>query len=203
LDAGGGTPMLIVCAEVALVEAELLEGLLACPSCRDVLGPWGHGRERVLRCASGDRLLRPRRARCRGCAGTHVLLPEIVLLRRRDEVAVIGEAIEAHVAGVGCRPIASRLGVPADTVRGWLRRFVGRAELIRALFTRCAVVLDPMLGPVLPAGDGVTDALEAVAVAARAWVLRLGRRPVWQIVSRLSVGGLLSRNTSSLATGAW
>jgi hypothetical protein len=194
--------MLIVCAEQARVEAELVDGLLACPSCRGVLGPWGHGRERVLRCRSGDRLLVPRRARCRGCLGTHVLLPDLCLLRRQDEVAVIGEAIEAHVAGEGHRPIASRLGVPADTVRGWLRRFVGRAELIRALFTRCAVALDPMLGSVLPAGSGVADALEALAVAGRAWVLRFGPRPVWQIVSRLSVGGLLSRNTSSLATGA-
>jgi transposase len=132
-----------------------------------------------------------------------VLLPEVVLLRRRDEVAVIGEAIEANVAGEGCRRIASRLGVPADTVRGWLRRFVGRAEQVRALFTRCAVALDPELSPIVPAGSGVADALEAVAVAGRAWVLRFGRRPVWQIVSRLSAGGLLSRNTSSLATGAW
>ena len=88
-------PMLIVCAEEAQVEAELLGGLLGCPSCREVLGPWGHARERVLRCRLGDRLLVPRRARCRGCAGTHVLLPEVVLLRRQDEVAVIGEAIEA------------------------------------------------------------------------------------------------------------
>ena len=195
--------MLIVGAEQAQVEVELLGGLLGCPSCREVLGPWGYGRERVLRCRSGDRLLVPRRARCRGCLGTHVLLPEVVFLRRQDEVAVIGEAIEANVAGEGCRRIASRLGVPADTVRGWLRRFVGRAELIWALFTRCAVVLDPMLGAVLPAGSGVADALEAVAVAARAWVLRFGPRPVWQIVSRLSAGGLLSGNTSSLATAAW
>lgn len=147
-------------------------------------------------------MLVPRRARCRGCLGTHVLLPEVVLLRRQDEVAVIGEAIEANVAGEGCRGIASRLGVPADTVRGWLRRFFGRAGLIRALFTRCAVALDPMLGSVLPAESGVADALEALAVAGRAWVLRFGPRPVWQIVSRLSAGGLLSRNTSSLATGA-
>ena len=144
----------------------------------------------------------PRRARCRGCLGTHVLLPDLCLLRRQDEVAVIGEAIEASVAGEGHRPIAERLGVPAGTVRGWLRRFVGRAELIRVLFTRCAVALDPMLGSVLPAGSGVADALEAVAVAGRAWVLRFGPRPVWQIVNRLSAGGLLSRNTSALATGA-
>ncbi len=147
-------------------------------------------------------MLVPRRARCRGCLGTHVLLPDLCFLRRQDEVAVIGEAIEAHVAGEGCRSIAGRLGVPADTVRGWLRRFVGRAELIRASFTRCAVALDPELGSVWPACSAVADALEAIAVAARVWVLRFGRRPVWQIVSRLSAGGLLSRNTSSLATGA-
>jgi hypothetical protein len=132
-----------------------------------------------------------------------VLLPDLVLLRRQDEVAVIGAAIEAHVAGEGHRPIAERLGVPAGTVRGWLRRFALRAELIRELFTRCAVVLDPELGPIVPAGSVVADALEAVAVAGRAFVLRFGPRPVWQIVSRLSAGGLLSRNTSSLATGSW
>ena len=102
--------MLIVGTEQARVEAELVGGLLGCPSCRGVLGPWGHGRERVLRCRSGDRLLRPRRARCRGCARTHVLLPQLALSRRQDEVAVIGEAIEANVAGEGFRPIATRLG---------------------------------------------------------------------------------------------
>ncbi len=195
--------MLIVCVEVALVEAELLGGLLACPSCRGVLGPWGHGRERVTRRVSGDWRWRPRRARCRGCGGTHVLLADLCLLRRQDEVEVIGWAIEAHVAGEGHRPIAERLGVPAGTVRGWLRRFEVNAEVIRALFTRCAVALDPMLGPIVPAGSGVVDALEAIAVAGRAWVLRFGPQLVWRIVSRLSAGGLLCRNTSCLATGAW
>jgi hypothetical protein len=131
-----------------------------------------------------------------------VLLAEVCLLRRQDEVEVIGAAIEGHVAGEGHRPIAAGLGVPAGTVRGWLRRFGANAEVIRALFTRCAVALDPELGPIVPAG-GVVDALEAIAVAGRAWVLRFGPQPVWWIVSRLSAGGLLSRNTSSLATGAW
>lgn len=189
--------MLIVCAEVALVEAELVGGLLGCPSCRAALGPWGHARERVLRCAVGDRLLRPRRARCRGCDATHVLLPDTALWRRRDEVSVIGQAIEAKVAGEGYRPIAGRLGVHADTVRGWLRRFAERAERIRAHFTRWAVVLDPEIGAVLPAGDGIADALEAVAVAARAWVLRFGRGDPWRIAGVLS-GGVLLGNTSSL-----
>jgi hypothetical protein len=131
-----------------------------------------------------------------------VLLPELCLVRRQDEVAVIGAAIEAHVGGEGHRPIALRLGVPTGTVRGWLRRFDERAELIRGLFTRCSVVLDPELGPVAPTGGVVADALEALAVAARAWVLRFGPAPAWWIVSRLSAGGLLSRNTSALATRA-
>ena len=144
--------MLIVCVEQARVEAELVGGLLACPSCREVLGPWGYARERVTRRFSGDWRWRPRRARCRGCASTHVLLAEVCLLRRQDEVEVIGAAIEAHVAGEGYRPIAERLGLPVGTVRGWLRRFDERAEQVRALFTRCAVALDPELGSVLPAG---------------------------------------------------
>jgi transposase-like protein len=129
--------------------------------------------------------------------GTHVLLPEVALLRRRDEVAVIGAAIEAKVAGEGRRPIARRLGVPADTVRGWLRRFAERAGGIRAHFTRWAVVLDPEIGAVLPAGSGIADALEAIAVAVRAWVLRFGPGDPWWIVSVLS-GGVLLSNTSSL-----
>jgi hypothetical protein len=188
--------MLIVCAEVVLVEAELVGGLLACPSCCEVLGPWGHARERVLRCGAGDRLLRPRRARCRGCAGTHVLLPEVAFSRRQDEVSVIGAAIEAKVVGgEGFRRIAARLGAYPETVRGWLRRFAERAGQIRALFTRCAVALDPELGPMLPAGSGVADALEAIAVAGRAWVLRFGPGEPWRIASRLS-GGMLLGNTN-------
>jgi hypothetical protein len=132
-----------------------------------------------------------------------VLLAEVCLLRRQDEVEVIGAAIEAHVAGEGHRPIASRLGVPAGTVRGWLRRFAVNAEVIRVLFTRCVVGLDPELGPVLSAGSVVADALEVIAVAGRAWVLRFGPCPVWRTCSRLTAGGLLSCNTSSLATTRW
>jgi hypothetical protein len=189
--------MLIVCAEQARVEAELVGGLLGCPTCRGVLGPWGHARGRVLRCSAGDRWLRPRRARCRECAGTQVLLPDVALVRRRDEVSVIGAAIEAKVTGLGHRPIAERLGVPKDTVRGWLRRFVARADRVRAHFTRWVGVLDLELGPVLPAGSGVADALEAIAVAVRAWVLRFGPGDPWRIASVLSGGVLLATRASA------
>jgi hypothetical protein len=184
-------PVLMVGAVQAQVESELVGGLLACPSCRGVLGPWGHARARVLRCAGGDRLLRPRRARCRACARTHVLLPDVALIRRRDEVAVIGAALGARAAGRGHRRIAEGLGVPKDTVRGWLRRFAAGAQAIRAHFVRWAFALDPELGAVVPTGSGFADALEAIAVAARAWVLRLGFRPAWSIVSALCGGALL------------
>jgi hypothetical protein len=189
--------MLIVCADVASVEADLADGRLGCPSCPAAMGPWGFARERVLRCRDGNRRLRPRRARCRGCAGTHVLLPQIALGRRQDEVSVIGSAVEAKIAGEGFRRIAARLGACPTTVRGWLRRFARRAGLIRAHFTRCAVMLDPELGPVLPAGSGIADALEAIAVAVRAWVLRFGPADLWPLVSRLS-GGLLLQHEPTL-----
>lgn len=188
-------PVLIVGVVAGRVEAELVGGRLVCPSCCGVLGPWGHARERVLRCAGGDRRLRPRRAKCRGCAGTHVLLPACCLLRRRDEVGVIGAALEAMAAGVGHRPIALRLGRPKDTVRGWLRRFARDARGIRAHFSRWVFALDCELGAVAPAGGGFADALEAVGIAVRAWVLRLGRGAPWQVASRLA-GGVLLCHTS-------
>ena len=142
-------PVVMVCAGEAMVEAELHGGAMRCPACRGVLGPWGHARERAVR---GVGRLRPRRAKCRGCGVTHVLLPEVCLLRRRDAVAVIGAALAARAAGVGHRRIAERLGVPTDTVRGWLRRFARDAEAIRAHFSGWAFALDPELGPVGPVG---------------------------------------------------
>jgi len=185
--------MLMVFAEEAMVEAELVGGGLGCPSCVGVLAPWGFARRRSIR-LRGDATvsLRPRRSKCRACTRTHVLLPDLCLLRRQYEAAVIGAVIEARAAGCcGYRRIAGELGVPVRTVRRWLGRFLGNAEAIRSLFTRWAFALDPELAPILPAGGLFEDALEAIGVAVRAWVLRLGHdRAVWSVVALLS-GGLL------------
>ena len=77
-----------------------------------------------------------------------MLLPAWKLARRADAVRVIGAALAAAAAGLGHRPIAERLGRPAATMRGWLRRFASRAEVLRAGFTALACALDP--DPLLP-----------------------------------------------------
>lgn len=110
---------------------------------------------------------------------------------------MIGSALVAHAAGAGYRPIAGRLGVPAATVRGWLRRFRARAGVIAAFFTRWALVLAPGSDPPAPAGSEVADAVEAVGMATRAAVVRFGPGEVWARVARLTGGSLLS-NTSCL-----
>ena len=76
-----------------------------------------------------------------------MLLPLLVLVRRADAAAVIVAALLAKAEGRGHRAIAARLGRPAETVRGWLRRFAGRLEPARAVFTGwCrAVAPDPVL----------------------------------------------------------
>lgn len=107
---------------------------------------------------------------------------------------MIGEAIEAKAAGDGHRRIALRLGVPPWTVRRWLRRFAERAGMIMEHFTRWAHALDVSLGPLGPGGESFVDALEAIGVAARAAVLRLGPRSLWRWAAFAS-GGVLMANT--------
>lgn len=189
-------PVLMVGPCVGEVERDLAGGNLECPECEGVLGPWGWARRRVLRVLGAQQWLRPRRARCRSCLVTHVLLPVTALVRRRDAVEVIGAALAAKAVGAGHRRIAVEVGVPATTVRGWLRRFAGKAEFLRAQFTAIAHGLDRDLGRVEPRGSPVADALEAIGVAASAGARRFGPSSVWRFVSGASGGRLLS-NTSS------
>lgn len=187
--------MLIVGVIEELVEADLNAGRLTCPSCAARLRPWSWARERELRSRAGTRRFRPRRAICAGCGTTHVLLSEDGLARRRDAVADIGAALEAKAAGTGHRLTAARLGVPATTVRGWLRRFTQMAGDLREHFTRWATALDPMLGVIVATSSAFADAVAAIGVVAAAAVRRFGSRPAWSLASVLTGGALLS-NTS-------
>lgn len=181
---------------VVAVDRDLCEGRVVCPTCDGALRPWGWARRRLLRRRDGAVWLRPRRARCRCCGGTHVLLPVDSLVRRRDEVDVIGAALLAWLGGLGHRRIAALLGLPVDTVRGWLRRFAVRAEDVRAHFWRLAHRLDASLGAIEPRGSRVADALEAIGVAAAAAVRRFGpAASLWVFVSG-ATGGRLLCNTN-------
>jgi hypothetical protein len=126
------------------------------------------------------------------CAVTHVLISDDSLLRRRDGVDVIGVALAASATGCGHRRVALLVGVPVSTVRGWLRRFAVNAEMVRVWFTVLAHDLDPLLAAIAPVGSVVADAVEAIGVAARAAVLRLGPVGPWSFASSASRGRLLS-----------
>lgn len=175
-----GGAVVTVEADVDLVERRLAAGELRCPACSGVLAGWGRARPRQVRGPDGPVQLCPRRSRCTGCRVTHVLLPVTALLRRADNAAVIVSALVAKASSrVGFRRIAADLARPAETVRGWLRRFGERAEAVRSVFTVWLRAVDP--DPVMPdaAGGVLVDAVVAIVALATA----IGRRFVLSEVS--------------------
>ncbi|GAA0446254.1 hypothetical protein Acor_40770 [Acrocarpospora corrugata] len=194
--------MLTVGKDALQVERQLKAGLLECPGCGGRLAPWGYARSRlVFGVGKIAWRLRPRRARCAGCAASHVLLPVSVLLRRRDAVAVIGSALLAVASGMGCGQVARRLGRAVATVRGWVGRFAGRAEQVRQIFTVLAVELQGEL-PVGAAGPPVADAVAAIAAAMQAvrdrWAAAVTTLSRWEMVCAITRGTLLA---PSIMTG--
>jgi hypothetical protein len=139
--------------------------------------------------------IRPRRAVCPHCQVTHVLLPVAALSRRADLAEVIGAALAAKAIGGGLRTIAAGLGRHADTVRGWLRRFISHADRVRVMFTVLLVETGP--DPQVPAESGslFADAVAAIlgcrAAMASRWPV-LGKVPPWQAASAVTQGRLLA-----------
>jgi len=144
-----------------------------------------HARAQVLRSAAGDRRLRPRRARCRGGAGRRVLLANVVLLRRRDEITVVGAVIEATVAGL------EGIGGPQGcwcTRTGAVDGCGGFRSAPSCHAARCRP----------GSGDGAGGADrgrrrrrvggDRAGRGARAWVLRFGPGDSWPIANLLSGG---------------
>lgn len=159
-----GALMVTVEIDPVCVESRLSAGELRCPVCpRGVLGGWGHARARsVVGC--GGRV-RPRRARCGDCSVTQVLLPVSLLLRRGYAAELIWAAVVARAGGAGHRRIAVVLGVPASTVRGWLRRMAGRLEAVRIWFISVLVVAGVDVAIPEAAGSGWADVVAAVGAA--------------------------------------
>jgi hypothetical protein len=102
----------------------LVVARLACPSCGGTPRPWGNTRDRAL--ATPHDTTRPQRR----CAWTglnaarvrpRTCCPAELLPGRCYPLRVIGVALTDAGQGGGSRPAANRLGVPASTVRSWLR----------------------------------------------------------------------------------
>lgn len=184
--------MLVVGVDPRRLEALLGRGRLACPACGGRLSPWGYAKPRTVRVGDGERVLRARRALCRSCACSHVLMPAWAQPRRRDGTEVIGEALRLAAGGAGHRRIAVRVSRPAGTVRGWLRSARRHAQALRHAGARWYVALDVQAGPVRPAGSALGEVVELLALAARAGRLRFGRTlGGWELASCLT-GGLLA-----------
>jgi len=122
-------------------------------------------------------------------------LPVVALARRADLVEVIGAALAARAAGWSLTAIALALGRAVDTVRGWLRRFVGRAEELRVVLT--VLLVDTGPDPQVPAATGSVfgDAVAAVLAAHAAVVSRwpeVGAVSPWWVACAVTAGRLLA-----------
>ena len=184
--------MLVVANEKDAL-AQLRAGLLCCPRCAGPLAPWGYARHRQLRGPGGAAVeLRPPRARCRSCKSAHVVLPGWCLPRRRDTAKLVIGALVAKVSGAGHRKIARSLGLPATTVRGWVRAATSAASYVARVALQVALAADARLDSLAPRPTPLASAMEALGLAASALVRALG--PVaepWDIVVAVSGGRLL------------
>ena len=193
---------MVIVADQDAAGQELASSSMRCPSCSGgSLRPWGHARTRVLRGLHGARhTLRPRRARCRDCGATHVLLPCHAPPRRADTLQVVMTGLLAHQGGAGARTIAADLGVPVDTVRSWGRSVSAHAQWLRERATRWAFRMDPTHPPMQPTGSPLGDALDALGHAAAATARRVPRPlTAWQLIGLISAGCLLAPVASTLS----
>ena len=190
--------MLTVEGDPARVESRLVSGQIDCPGCRQRVRPWGWARPRRVHGIEG--VLRPRRARCPGCLLTHVLLPVMVLARRGYAAEVIGAALAARSRGSGHRPIGALLGVPAATVRGWLRRMGARLEEVRTVLLQVAARAG--VDWLVPVAQGCPwrDLLAALAAASASVTVRFGRVGVFGPVTGWQASSARSLPTPTPAT---
>jgi hypothetical protein len=136
--------------------------------------------------------------RCGACLRTQALLPDLVLARRLDDVAVIGRGIALRIiANVGLRSVATQVDVPHTTVRTWWHRFRARSP---TMLTRCSVVAVALDGTAVRlTTSGEHAALDVLQVAWQRAHVRFGDAvgDVWRFWSRISGGHALGTNTTS------
>jgi hypothetical protein len=187
--------MMIEVFDTDAARTALARRKLPCPDCGQPLKPWGRARQRTVRELGGALVtVVPDRARCTGCAVTHVVLDARLLPRRGYAADLIGQALVAAAQGRGHRRIAAGLAVPAGTVRGWIR--AARQSAVQLRVTGIRAVLASGQDHLLSWArtDELGGALEHLAAAA----MVLGRRhrlehtSWWARINVLTRGQLLT-----------
>jgi hypothetical protein len=87
-----------------------------------------------------------------------VLLPAELLQRRSYPLPLIGAALTAAGRGRGPRWVSRQLGIPAATVRSWLRRARANTETLYRLGVQTVVALNPDLLPTTARATPLGDA---------------------------------------------
>ena len=183
-------------------EARLGSGRLAC-WCGGTLRPWGSARPRRVVTFGGVMQAQPRRAICRDCGRTHVLLDAGLLSRRKYAAAVIFAALALRETGLKVSSVAARLrlpsaggwwSAPAATVGSWLSRFASRAGQLRQVFLTVLPLADPLARPVLPSGSVTGDALAALEAVTAGLRARFGLDALaaHEVAAHVTGGMLLS-----------
>jgi hypothetical protein len=187
----------VTLAEYAQAGKGVQVPVIACDDCECRLRLWGGYWRSVRHLADVYSIWIPRR-RCSACRRTHAVLPDFVLDHRRDTVDVIGRAVEQKIQGTTAKATGEELGVPATTVRDWLRRHRERAPaLIRGL-TAWLAGHDPSVRwtPTDVDRDAVTVLGAAWQTAHRRFNGRVGQP--WEFWNVITGGAALGTNTSPL-----
>jgi Domain of unknown function (DUF6431) len=165
----GVPPREVECMLVSGRGPELPAGA-RCPDCDGVLRGFWRGYARSVRLGRHVVRLEIARSVCRGCRRTHALLPSLCVPRRLDAAPGVYLALALAARGRGHRPIALRLGLPATTVRGWLRTLRRGAPALVVRLWQLADGLGHRPGRAPPVAGTLGElrrALSAVNAAAR------------------------------------
>jgi len=108
---------------------------------------------------------------------------------------VVGPALLSSAQGDSHRTIATDLGLPADTVRGWIRKLTGQAEWLGTTGTVAAHMFDANLPDLLSTQVQSPLAKAISALGAAAAAARLMFRPIatpWEFLAAIAQGQLLA-----------
>ena len=138
--------------------------------------PRGAGPDRVNCAATPRAATGPAEHVAGPAANTQVLVWARSYPRRPDRVETVTTVLLAAANGLGHRPAAATVGLPATTVRDWIRRARVKAEAVRCHATVLVHAFDPLAAALEPTGTPLGDMLDAVGRAVTAAACRLGPR---------------------------